>query len=259
MTNAYYRTISSHTTLFLVFLVIFLLYKFFQKPSLFMLPIMLFCFIVIVTESHRSVWLAAITALLMSSLLVLRNKNSRLKIKNFWLVACMLISFLLILSYGQNIKYLDFLTTRLDDVYKFSYIYGTGMFRYRQYEHYLPYIMNNFFLGMRFSGFELPALYRAWSGDWSGHLFHSGYLNIFFYHGLFGFYLLYSPALYYIFKVLSLKTYGSDVITVTSFVAACIVYSLAYQPDIIFFALLGVGFALLETEQKNIEHGTGAM
>ncbi|MBL7068837.1 MAG: O-antigen ligase family protein [Candidatus Omnitrophica bacterium] len=239
----------------LLFCTIFFISKYIRRPKLYLLPIIGINLIIILIENHRSVWTATIAALLVFTYMILKAKKESVKIIYFLLVmlAIFIVAmYLLAFAEGRYSTYLSFMKERFEEIYKFRQIRGTGMFRYIQYEYYLPYIKENLLFGMRFKGFELPGVYEHAFERVSGHHFHSGYLTVLFYHGLFGFYLLYGPIIYYIFSFFKQRKYYTENIALFAFIVSGLVFSLAYELRFFYFAVLGIGFALLEKEENGI-------
>ena len=152
------------------------------------------------------------------------------------------------LFFSQEIEqpeFQEFMFERVEDIYKYSE-QGTGKWRYNIYEYYLPYIKRNLLFGMRFSGFEIKTLYSGMFEEKTGHHFHSGYLPLLFYNGLIGLYLLYGPILYYIYRFFRSKKCYLETICLVSFIFSGFVYSISYNLPFMYFAFLGIGFAILD-------------
>jgi len=135
---------------------------------------------------------------------------------------------------------------------------GTGGWRYIQIMSYLPFIQENFFLGMRFEGFELPIqFYRddidaPVFEDGNGHHFHSFYLEIFFYTGLVGFLLFLLIALYPIVKGLRSRALTINQIMLIAFVSSGFIFSISYVLPVFYYGILG--WAIAAVEEEKVSH-----
>ena len=118
------------------------------------------------------------------------------------------------------------------------------------YEYYCPIIINNLIFGTRFEGFEITPIYERHFRKETGHHFHSGYLVILFYHGLFGFYLLYGPIFYYLYKSWKHAELSLENIFLYSFIFTGIFYSLSYILPYFYYGILGISFIFIK-KQKN--------
>lgn len=240
------------TIFLLLFCTMYFISKYVQKPSFYTLLLIGINLFIIVIENHRSVWVSTILALLVFTYMIVKVKKESIKIIYFLLIALMIFIISVSLFAFAEAKYIDFMKERFSEIYKFKEMRGTGMFRLVQYEYYLSYIKENLLFGLRFRGFELPGVYDYMYEKMSGHHFHSGYLTILFYHGLFGFYLFYGPIIYYIFRFLRQKNFYTQDVALFSFIVSGLALSFAYELWFFYFAALGIGFVFLEKKRESI-------
>jgi O-Antigen ligase len=132
---------------------------------------------------------------------------------------------------------------------------GTGGWRYQQIMSYVPFIQDNFMLGMRFDGFELPIqFYRddidaPVFEDGNGHHFHSFYVEVLFYTGLVGFILYLMIGLYPIIKALRQRVLTINQIILVSFITSGFIFGISYVLPVFFYGVLGWAIAAVEEER----------
>ncbi|MDX5438663.1 MAG: O-antigen ligase family protein, partial [Pontibacter sp.] len=129
---------------------------------------------------------------------------------------------------------------------------GTGGWRYNQFLSYLPFIKENFFMGMRLEGFELPIqFYRddldaPVFEDGNGHHFHSFYVDVLFYIGMVGMMLFMLMQFYAVKKGFTSRTLNEKQIVIFAFITSGFVYGISYILPYFFYAFLGLAIAYLE-------------
>jgi O-antigen ligase len=129
---------------------------------------------------------------------------------------------------------------------------STSEWRMMQFEGYWPYVEENYLLGMRMQGYELPVQFYDQHGnnpfeDNTGHHFHSFYLDRLFYFGLIGLLMLILPPLIYIFSCVSkLKTLSNEQLVLLSYISTALLFGLSYNWSDYFYGLLGYAIYLLE-------------
>jgi hypothetical protein len=109
---------------------------------------------------------------------------------------------------------------------------------------------------MRFSGFELPIqFYIEDSGgltvfeDYTGHHFHSQYIDIVFWHGLIGLVLVMSPILVFIIRLVHAKKLEDETVIIGSFIVSGLFFGVSYPLPWFFYGFLGMGFAYLDFDK----------
>jgi len=248
---------SSHaTTIFLLVLcTIYFLSLFLKKPKFSTSAIIILNLIIIIIENHRSVWTSFIAAILVFSFLVLKGKRSKIKWLFFYfLIAMVLFTSIYFTLFGESkhVRYINFMQERFQEIYMFRELGGTATHRLNQYEYYLPLVWKDPLFGLRFRGFEIPLPPGFSYQKMSGHHFHSGYLDVLFYHGFFGLFLLFCPIVYFVIKFCKEEKHNIENMTLFAFICSGFVFSLVYIPSFYYFAVLGIGLAFLEKREKEI-------
>ncbi|WP_266204816.1 O-antigen ligase family protein [Pontibacter kalidii] len=134
---------------------------------------------------------------------------------------------------------------------------GTGGWRYNQFLSYLPFIQDNFLMGMRFEGFELPIqFYRddidaPVFEDGNGHHFHSFYVDVLFYIGFVGMALFMMMKIYALRKGFTSNTLDEKQIVILAFISSGFVYGISYILPFFFYAFLGLALAYMEQHPEN--------
>lgn len=133
---------------------------------------------------------------------------------------------------------------------------GTGGWRYNQFLSYLPFIQDNFLMGMRLEGFELPIqFYRddldaPVFEDGNGHHFHSFYVDVLFYIGMVGMTLFLLMYFFAIKKGFTGKRLNEKQIVIFAFICSGLVYGISYILPYFFYAFLGLAIAYLEQDTQ---------
>jgi len=251
------RFIPAGIMLLMLFVTLYLVTEYIFVPRLSRAVIILICLALFIVEGQRSIWASGIAAFAAFTYLITKTKKASLKIIYVGLIIFIIMAvaiYVLSLERKECSRRTAYLKERFEEIYRFREYEGTGMFRYKQYLYYFPYIKENLLFGLRFKGFELPQVaHRDFYADMTGHHFHSGYLNVLFYHGIFGFLLLYAPAFYYLIAVLRRKKYTLlPHLTLFPFIVGGLVFSLVYQLPSSYFAMVGMGVAFLEKKEEEI-------
>ncbi len=133
---------------------------------------------------------------------------------------------------------------------------GTAAWRRRQREAYQPFIDENFLIGMRLKGFELPLQFHdggteTW-GPMTGHHFHSFYVDKLFYFGYVGLILYLAPmVLHFLILVFKTRKFLSlEQVTMVSFLFTYLFYGYSYDWSVAMYGLLGYGIAILEKDPE---------
>ncbi len=129
---------------------------------------------------------------------------------------------------------------------------GTGTFRMQQYAAYLPLVRERPLAGWRWQGFEVPIqFYSDDSGepvwpDFTGHHFHSFYLDrLFFFGGLGLLLVLLAPALLVLPRLFSSAPLAPETVALLAFGLTLPVFGLSYDWPDYAYGFLGVLLAEL--------------
>ena len=251
------RGFSSYSTHFLLlpFLFFFNRYLTTRNFGWLMLFFMMGGFIVFL--NHRSVWLAAIIAVVLNALYLTNKGRDKIPLPTFTPIFVIpFIAISLITSYvlADNPELVKNLQERIDDISN-AEEQGTGKWRLEQFKSYLPFILDHPFTGMRFEGYELPNQFiseksgKSTFDDATGHHFHSYYVDILFYGGLAGLALLMAPIIYLLRRAWTATTgLGGDAVAFVAFCGSGLVYGTSYLLDFYFWGVLGGALAVLDND-----------
>lgn len=219
-----------------------------------------FILVSIVFFQHRTVWIS--TALLLVIYYLLIRFKSGLSV-NFIgkFMPIGIVGLILGLAssaflFSTNPEIITKFQDSFSDIENFD-SQGTGGWRYIQWMSYLPFIQENWLLGMRFEGFELPI--QFWRDDTnepvfddgSGHHFHSFYVDILFYTGFVGLAIYSIMPIYAIAKGLRSKAMTVNQIILIAFISTGFIYSFSYVLPVFYYAVLG--WAIVYMEEDGVE------
>ncbi|GAA3926395.1 O-antigen ligase family protein [Hymenobacter algoricola] len=202
---------------------------------------------------HRSVWLALGLALPLNGLLLALGRVEGARLTSSRLLPIVLIPLLLVISGGLAVLSDPQVRQKLDASVQ-DILHpdkqGTGSWRLRQYESYEPFLREYPVAGMRLKGFELPIQFYApdsdqpvWP-DWTGHHFHSFYVDRLFYFGGLGVLLvLLVPVLQLGRRLRQPVPLAPAAATLAVFALSMLVYGISYDWPPFFYAMLGLALA----------------
>ncbi|CAM3675662.1 O-antigen ligase family protein [Pontibacter korlensis] len=207
---------------------------------------------------HRTVWISTAFVLVVYYLLIRLKTDKPINFLTKLLPIGTIVGVLAIIASGFILsihpEIIDKVQESFSDIENFE-SQGTGGWRYQQWLSYLPFIQDNFLLGMRFEGFELPIqFYRddidaPVFEDGNGHHFHSFYVEIFFYTGLIGFLLYLLIGLYPIVKAIRQRVLTINQIILVAFVSSGFIFGISYVLPVFFYGVLGWAIAAIEMEK----------
>jgi hypothetical protein len=213
-----------------------------------------FCLPLIIFLQHRSVWIATAVAIPINVLLLRRVPGVRFSIPKF----VMLVVLPLILgSIGVTAVVLnnpDVVQRLQDSVEDISNAdkQGTGSWRLKQLQSYLPLVQDRPMAGWRLEGFEVPMQFYDPSSDqpmWAdrtGHHFHNFYLDRAFYFGVLGILLvLMVPLISVIRRLLVRAVLQPEAAAFIAYFFCLLVYSASYDWATYHFGMLGLMLASL--------------
>lgn len=218
-----------------------------------------FVFITIFFFQHRTVWIS--TAIILAVYYLLIRFKSPVKINYFSKlmpvavvmgIAGLLSSAFIFSVYPEIIERVQESISDIENYDK----QGTGGWRYNQMMSYLPFIQENWLLGMRFEGFELPIqFYRddidaPVFEDGNGHFFHSFYVDVLFYTGTVGLLMFMLQFGYGVWKTIKKSKLTENQIILAAFVSSGIVFGLSYILPVFFYGVMGWAIVALEEDDK---------
>jgi len=245
-----------HANIVYLFILPFLYYyaKYLKERKSNFLALSIIIGLILLFQNHRSIWVSAAIALLSLTYLYIKSVASSRYFSIGIIIPITAIS--LTIFFGIVFyKGTSIFEERLSDIINWR-AQGTGLWRYEQVESYLPFIYNNIIWGLRFGGFEFPTLGPA-SGSFqsgTGHHFHNGIIDIIFYHGLIGLFLVYGIIIFILYKLYRKKNKDLTDIISFSFLFAAIPFSFAYALPLAFWGITGVmaTFTSIDNIRKGI-------
>ncbi|MBD2722182.1 O-antigen ligase family protein [Hymenobacter armeniacus] len=215
----------------------------------------LLCLALIVFLQHRTVWVCTALALVLNlGLLALRVPaarawGTRLAVLGALGVGLALASGLAVVL--DNPDVVQKLAKSISDI-QHPTTQGTGTFRMQQYEAYLPLVRERPLAGWRLQGFEVPVQFysddsgkQVWP-DFTGHHFHSFYLDRLFYFGWLGMLLVLGvPAVQLGRCLLSLAPLQEGPAALLAFVATFPVFGLSYDWPNYAYGFIGLLLAII--------------
>ncbi|MHA6249950.1 O-antigen ligase family protein [Pontibacter sp. CAU 1760] len=252
------RGVYSTSVYMLVVPFLFFLSEYFYKGKFVSLFWAFFVLFTIFFFQHRTVWISTAFVLAVYYLLIRMKTDKPISFVTKLLPIATIVAVLGIVISGFVLsihpEIIEKVQESFSDIENFE-SQGTGGWRYQQWMSYLPFIQENFLLGMRFDGFELPIqFYRddldiPVFEDGNGHHFHSFYVEIFFYAGLVGFILYLFLALYPIIKAMRTRVLTINQIILVSFISSGFVFGVSYVLPVFFYGVLGWCIAAIEEER----------
>ncbi|MCB2378940.1 O-antigen ligase family protein [Hymenobacter sp. BT635] len=208
----------------------------------------------IVFLQHRTVWICAALALALNlGLLAMRvpqarHMGRRLSVLGTMALAVGLSSGLAVVL--DNPAVVQKFAANLDDLLHPT-TQGTGSFRMHQYEAYMPLVDERPLAGWRLEGFELPIqLYdeagaQLWP-DFTGHHFHSFYLDRLFYFGWLGLALVIVVPLVSLLRVLRQPgPITPELAALLAFTSTFFLFGFSYDWPAYVYGLLGLTLAAM--------------
>lgn len=249
------RVIHARSIFMMIIPMLFYFHQFIQAGKLkFFLPFAL-CFIVILIHQHRSVWASALFAIGIYLFMALRNKLIPLpKILQLILggtVILVLATFVISQVFPGMIK---FFADRFSEIFDPTREDGTGKFRADQRRVYFPMVLEKPFFGWTFKGFEMENPLVDWWPAKSGQHFHEGYMEMLFYHGIFGLVLKYFYLAYLAVKSFSRKL-NQEAVVLIAFSVSGLIFSFSYVLPLVFWGHVGLCLYYLEREPMETEDG----
>ncbi len=252
------RGVYSTSVYMLVVPFLYFLSEYFYKGRFISLFWAFFVLFTIFFFQHRTVWISTAFVLAVYYLLIRFKTGKPINFITKLLPIATIVAVLGVIASGFVLsihpEIIEKVQESFSDIENFE-SQGTGGWRYQQWMSYLPFIQENFLLGMRFEGFELPIqFYRddldiPVFEDGNGHHFHSFYVEIFFYAGLAGFILYLLIGLYPIIKSIRMRMLTINQIILVSFVSSGFIFGISYVLPVFFFGVLGWCIAAMEEEK----------
>lgn len=224
------------------------------RGSVLSLMIFFLCLPLIILLQHRSVWIAMIIAIPLDVLFLRWGRVARFSGTKL----IMLVAFPAIMgSVGVTMLVLDSpevvsrFQASLDDIANADK-QGTGSWRLKQIESYVPLVAERPIAGWRLEGFEVPMQFYDPSSDapmWAdhtGHHFHNFYLDRLFYFGIFGVLLvLLVPCICVFRRLRQTRVMTPDTAALVAFFGSLVAFGTSYDWSTYHFGLIGLLLAAL--------------
>jgi hypothetical protein len=214
----------------------------------------LLCVVLIIFLQHRTVWVCMALAVSINILLLIfrvpevRAIGQRMMVLGGLGLALGLTSGMAVVL--DNPDVLKKLAKSIADIQNPT-TQGTGTFRMMQYESYMPLVEQRPLAGWRLKGFEVPIqFYSPDSGepywpDYTGHHFHSLYLDRLFYFGIIGvLMLLLLPIVVIGKRLLQTSQLSVETAALLAFTATSPVFGLSYDWPIYMYGVIGLVLAI---------------
>ncbi|RZK24656.1 MAG: O-antigen ligase domain-containing protein [Hymenobacter sp.] len=248
------RGFGSSSAYLFVLVTLYCLNRYMTKGGLLMLLSFFFCLPLIIFLQHRSVWIATVIALPLDALLLLRAPGARFSFpKLLGLVALPTIIgslgiFLIVLN---NPEVVTRMQTNVEDMANADK-QGTGSWRLKQLESYVPLVQDRPIAGWRLEGFEVPMQFYDPSNDqpmWpdhTGHHFHNFYLDRAFYFGIIGILMvLLVPIIRVVQRLFQRGPMRPDTALLIAYFGCLLVFGTSYDWSTYHFGLLGLLLAAI--------------
>lgn len=250
-----------HASQIFIMIVPFLwyLHRFITTKKMTHLLLFLLCFMIILVHQHRSVWSSALIALCFYFFAGLRNRLQRLSaLGNLLVTTSIVLAVTAFFVANLFPGLIDFLSERFLEILNPSREGSTGNFRIQQREVYFELFLERPFFGWTFEGFEMPNPLVDWWPAMTGQHFHEGYMEMLFYHGIFGLFFKYGFLLYLLVKIFNRKL-GVESVILASFGISALVFSFNYVLPLSFWGFIGMALYYIERDkhaaQQPVEEG----
>ncbi|EOR94566.1 hypothetical protein ADIARSV_2164 [Arcticibacter svalbardensis MN12-7] len=243
------RILHAHSIFMLIIPFLWYLNKFINKQTIQSFLLFALCFTIILVHQHRSVWSSVIFATFVYFILVLRtNKKALTGVASFTLTSILALIIAIYFVSATFPGLLSFFGERFSEILNPSTDSGTGGFRIEQTEMYYNFIKQKPLFGWTFEGYSLENPLVDWWDANTGHHFHEGFVEILFYHGIFGLLFKFSFLIYIFFKSFS-RHLSNRAVVLIPFCLSGLVFSLSYVAPLIFWGHVGLCLYYLESNK----------
>jgi O-antigen ligase len=241
---------------------LYCLNRYLTHGNILMLLSFFVCLPLIIFLQHRSVWIATAIAVPLDLLLLARTPGAKFSFTK----VVMLIGLPAILgSLGvtmvvlNNPEVVTRMQTNVEDMANADK-QGTGSWRLKQLESYVPYVQDRPIAGWRLEGFELPMQFYDPSNDqpmWpdhTGHHFHNFYLDRAFYFGFLGVLMVVLiPIIRVVQRLFQRGPMRADTALLIAYFGCLLVFGTSYDWSTYHFGLLGLVLAAVAEPEPQAE------
>jgi hypothetical protein len=252
---AHERGVNVTSAYFVLLTALYFLNRYITGSSLLHLVYFFGALVLIGFLQHRTVWVCTALGLGLNLLLLLRTQGTKFSFVRLSPIVLIPITVLLLGGLTMvlsNPAVLEKIEESADDIANADK-QGTGKWRLLQYEAYEPYLQEYPVAGMRLKGFELPIQFYSpdsnapiWP-DYTGHHFHSFYVDRLFYFGILGLALTILPLILFVLRhAFHPKLLSPEATTLLAFVCTGFLYGASYDWPQYFYGLIGLALAAVE-------------
>jgi O-antigen ligase len=241
---------------------LYCLNRYLTHGNILMLLSFFVCLPLIIFLQHRSVWIATAIAVPLDLLLLLRTPGASFSFtKVVMLVAlpAILGSLGVTMVVLNNPEVVTRMQTNVEDMANADK-QGTGSWRLKQLESYVPYVQDRPIAGWRLEGFELPMQFYDPSNDqpmWpdhTGHHFHNFYLDRAFYFGFLGVLMVVLiPIIRVVQRLFQRGPMRADTALLIAYFGCLLVFGTSYDWSTYHFGLLGLLLAAVAEPEPQAE------
>jgi hypothetical protein len=216
----------------------------------------------IIFLQHRSVWIATVVALPLNLLLMRRAPGAGYSFRK---VVMLVVLPGILGSLGvtgivlNNPEVITRLQTNMEDMANADK-QGTGSWRLKQLESYVPLVQDRPIAGWRLEGFEVPMQFYDPSNDqpmWpdhTGHHFHNFYLDRAFYFGIIGILMVVLvPIIRVVQRLFQRGPMRPDTAMLIAFFGCLLVFGTSYDWSTYHFGLLGLMLAAIAEPEPSTQ------
>jgi len=248
------RGFGSSSAYLFVLVTLYCLNRYLTHGGVLMLLGFFLCLPLIIFLQHRSVWIATAVAVPLDLLLLRRSPGARFsfsKIAMLVLVPGILGSLGVTAIVLNSPEVVSRMQDNVEDMANADK-QGTGSWRLKQIESYMPLVYERPIAGWRLEGFEVPMQFYDPSNDqpmWAdrtGHHFHNFYLDRAFYFGIIGILMvLLVPIIRVVQRLWQRGPMRPDTALLIAYFGCLLVFSASYDWSTYHFGLLGLLLAAL--------------
>jgi hypothetical protein len=241
---------------------LYCLNRYLTHGNILMLLSFFVCLPLIIFLQHRSVWIATAIAVPLDLLLLLRTPGAKFSFtKVVMLVAlpAILGSLGVTMVVLNNPEVVTRMQTNVEDMANADK-QGTGSWRLKQIESYMPLVYDRPVAGWRLEGFEVPMQFYDPSNDqpmWAdhtGHHFHNFYLDRAYYFGIIGIVMvLLVPLIRVGQRLFQRGPMRADTALLISYFGCLLVFGASYDWSTYHFGLLGLLLAAIAEPEPQTE------
>jgi O-antigen ligase len=213
-----------------------------------------FSLVLIIFLQHRSVWISTVVAIPINLLLLRRSPEVRFSFAKLLMLVALpaILGSLAVTTLVLNSpEVVNRMQTNVEDMANADK-QGTGSWRLKQLESYLPLVQERPIAGWRLEGFEVPMQFYDPSNnqpmwqDRTGHHFHNFYLDRAFYFGILGILLVVLvPLIRIVQRLFQRGSMRTDTALLIAYFCCLLVFSASYDWSTYHFGLLGLLLAAL--------------